>query len=299
MRITSSPAVHDARPSIWRRLVLFTSYIVLLLPGSAGATDFTSAGGTVTLRYERGLLAAEIEQATFAEILAALRQLPDVRVRTVGMLSDDRRGSVVFHPVPLVAGIRAILRDRSYVLQEDGGRYTVDVLLAAGTEHRAELAASRTDHTAVLAGSKTPAFAGGARPLDSRQVPDPGEDLDSRASPDDRAQTAPARREARLTDALAALHSAPPEAQAEVLDRLAYSGDARAIEALTQVATGTFEAASAIRVQAAAALARHALHRSSADPSLVSVLEQLAGDGNATVRAVARQTLEDLEQRQE
>ena len=62
---------------------------------------------------------------------------------------------------------------------------------------------------------------------------------------------------------------------------------------------GTLEVAPAIRVHAVAALARHALQRASSDPSLVPVLEQLAGNGDDTVRAVARQTLEDLQQQQE
>jgi hypothetical protein len=85
----------------------------------------------------------------------------------------------------------------------------------------------------------------------------------------------------------------------EAIDQLAYSSDARAIEALTQVAMGTLEVAPAIRVHAVAALARHALQRASSDPSLVPVLEQLASNGDDTVRAVARQTLEDLQQQQE
>jgi HEAT repeat protein len=65
------------------------------------------------------------------------------------------------------------------------------------------------------------------------------------------------------------------------------------------MATGALIATPATRVHAVVGLARQALQRTSADPSLVPVLKQLADHEDDAVRAVARQTLEDLRQERE
>jgi hypothetical protein len=249
----------------------------LLLPLSAvRAVDFASAQGTLKLHYEHALLSAEIKQATLAEILAALRQLTGIQVRTMGTLPPDQPISVTVHAVPLAQGIRKILKDVSYVLQAREAGLTVHVLLGQGIDH--------TTVSPQVAWQQSPASAGG-----------------SEAFTNDAAHAQPVQEhtESRLVHALTTLHSTQTHMHGEALDQLAYSSDTRAIDALTQVALGTLEVALAIRVHAVTALARHALQRDSSDPSLVPVLEQLARHGDDRVRAVARQTLEDLQQQQE
>jgi hypothetical protein len=242
------------------------------------AADFPSAKGTIKLHYEHALLSAEIKQATLAEILAALRQLTGVQVRTMGTLPTERPVSMTVHAVPLAQGIRKILKDVSYVLQTHEAGLTVHVLLGQGIDHTTTLPAAPP----VVAMHHSPA-----------------EERDGPTHDGAQAQPAQEHTEARLAHALTVLHSTQAHMHGEALDQLAYSSDARAIEALTQVAMGALEVAPAIRVHAVTALARHALQQASADPSLVPVLEQLADNGDDTVRAVARQTLEDLQQQQE
>jgi len=266
--------MHDAHHGMWRTLTLWTTCVVVLPLSAVGAVDFPSARGTIKLHYEHALLSAEIEHATLAEVLAALRQLPGVQVRTLGALPADGAVSVTVHGVPLTEGIRKILRDTSYVLQVHEVEVTVHVLPGHGN----------TEVSPPIVWQEPP---------NTTEEPD---DLNRDGTP---TQSAQARTEARLTQAITALHSTRAHGHAEALDQLAYSSDARAIEAVTQVAMGTLHVAPAIRVHAVVALARHALQGGSSDPSLVPVLEQLAGDGDDAVRAVARQSLEDLKQQHE
>ena len=257
--------------------MLLTTCVSLLPLSAVRAVDFPSATGTIKLHYEHALLSAEITHATLAEVLAALRQLTGVQVRTMGALQADGPVSVTVHAVPLAQGIRKILKDVSYVLQARETGLTVHVLLGQGIDHITTLPAVAAQHGPPLAWQESPVPAG--------EHDDPTHDE--------------AHAEVRLAQALTALHSPQAHTHGEALDQLAYSSDVRAIEALTQVAMGTLEVAPAIRVHAVAALARHALQRASSDPSLVPVLEQLASNGDDSVRAVARQTLEDLQQQQE
>ena len=276
MQIRNSQVMYDAHHRMWRTLTWLTTCVLLLPLSAVSAADFPSARGTIKLHHEHALLSAEIKHATLAEVLAALRQLTGIQVRTMGILPTDGPVSVTVHAVPLAQGIRKILKDVSYVLQARETGLTIHVLLGQGLDHTTTMPAA------------PPAVAehsGQAEELD-----EPTHD-DAHIQPDAQAHT-----EARLAHALTALHSTQAHVHGEALDQLAYSSDARAIEALTEVAMGILEVAPAIRVHAVAALARHALQRASSDPSLVPVLEQLASNGDDTVRAVARQTLEDLQQ---
>src|SRR5262249_46894318 len=136
-------------------------------------------------------------------------------------------------------------------------------------------------------------------PLAWQEPADVAEDFEHTTGDGAHIRRAQAQTEARLVQALTALRSDQARGHGEALDQLAYSTDARAIEALKQVALGALDVAPAVRVHAVAALARHALERPSPDPTLLPVLEQLAGNGDAAVRAVARQTLDDLWQQEQ
>ncbi len=290
--------MYDAHHGMWRTLTSLTC--VWLLPLNAvGAVDFSSARGTIRLHSERALLTAEIEHATLAEVLAALRQLAGVQVRTIGPLSAARPVSVTVHAVPLAEGIEKILRDMSYVLQVHGDDLTVDVLLGPETDDTTTLPAAPPTVAERHGRPRAPFSPEASAPLARQESPDPAEEFDEPNQDGTRTQPPQARTEARLAQALTALRSTQTDVHREALDHLAYSSDARAIEALTQVAMGTLEVAPAIRVHAVAALARHALQRTSSDPSLVPILEQLAANGDNRVRAVARQTLDDLQQQRE
>lgn len=286
--------MYNAHHRMWRTLTWLTTCVLLLPLSAVRAVDFPSARGTIKLHYEHALLSAEIKHATLAEVLAALRQLTGVQVRTMGALQADGPVSTTVHTVPLAQGIRKILKGVSYVLQAHETGLTVHVLLGQGIDHTTTLLAVATHHDPQHAPSSPEPF-----PLVARQESsDPAGEPDDPTHDEAHTQAAQARAEARLAQALTALHSTQAHVHGEALDQLAYSSDARAIEALTQAAMGALEVAPAIRVHAVAALARHALQRASSDPSLVPVLEQLASNGDDTVRAVARQTLEDLQQQQ-
>ncbi len=276
--------MYDAHHRMWGMLMLLTTCVLLLPLSAVRAVDFPSAQGTIKLHYEHALISAEIKHATLAEVLAALRQLTGVQVRTMGALQADGPVSVTVHAVPLAQGIRKILKDVSYALQARETGLTVHVLLGQGIDHSTTLPAVAAHHGPPLARQESPAPAG---------------EHDAPTHDAAHTQTAQAHAEARLAQALTELHSTQAHTHGEALDQIAYSSDARAIEALTQAAMGALEVAPAIRVHAVTALARHALQRASSDPSLIPILEQLAGNGDDTVRAVARQTLEDLQQQQE
>jgi hypothetical protein len=269
--------------------------VLLLSPNAAGAADFPSASGTIKLEYEQGLLSAEITQAPLAEVLAALRQLSGLQVRTLAGLPADTRVSVTVRAAPLVDGVRKILGDRPYVLQVDADGASLQLLLgpenAQGATPPARPPATAMQHSPEhLSSSRdAPSPVAWREAADSAQ--NTGDEVDS--------QRAQAQTETRLARALTALRSDQAHGQGEALDQLAYSTDARAIEALKQVALGALEVAPAIRVHAVAALARHALQQPSSDPTLLPLLEQLADNEEAAVRAVARQTLDDLWQQEQ
>jgi hypothetical protein len=284
--------MYDTHHRMWRTLTLLTTYVLLLPLSVVRAADFPSAKGTIKLHYEHALLSAEIKHATLAEVLAALRQLTGIQVRTTGTLPTDGLVSVTVHAVPLAQGIRKILKDVSYVLQAHEAGLTVHVLLGQGIDHTTTMPVVAEHHDPMHTPFSPEVFP----PLAWQELSGHAEERDEPTHDGAYTQPAQVHTEARLAHALTALHSTQAHVHGEALDQLAYSSDARAIEALTQVAMGTLEVAPAIRVHAVAALARHALQRASSDPSLVPVLEQLAGNGDDNVRAVARQTLEDLQQ---
>jgi hypothetical protein len=278
---------------MWKILTSLAIGVLLLSPNATGAADFPSARGTIRLEYERGLLSAEIAQAPLADVLAALRQLSGLRVRTLGGLPTDSPVSTTVHAAPLVEGVRKILGDRSYVLQVDGDELSVQLLLGPETDHGASSPAAPAG-AAERHGPRPVSSAPDAlAPLAWQDPADRAEDI-AQTGDGARTRQAEGQVEARLTRALAALRSDQARGHGEALDQLAYSTDARAIEVLKEVALGTLEVAPAVRVHAVAALARHALQRTSSDSTLLPVLEQLADNGDAAVSAVARQTLEDL-----
>jgi hypothetical protein len=287
--------MYDVHHRIWRTLTLLTTCVLLLPLSAVRAVDFPSARGTIKLHYEHALLSAEIKHAALAEVLVALQQLTGAQVRTLGALHDDGPISVTVHAVPLAQGIRKLLKDVSYVLQAHETGLTVHVLLGQGIDHTTTMPVALpavAEHHAPLSPEASPSLAWQEPSGTAEEHGEPTYD-------DAGTQQAQAHMEERLARALTVLHSPQAHMHGEALDQLAYSNDARAIEALTQVAMGTLEVAPAIRAQAATALARHALQQASSDPSLVSVLEQLASNRDDKVRAVARQTLEDLQQQQE
>ena len=321
-------------------LTWFTVWAVSLAPNAAGAVDLASTGerqgrdgparrGTIELHYERDLLSAQITDAPLAEVLAALRRLPRVQLQVIGAPSGDRPVTVTVHPVPIVEGVRTILREISYVLELHEAGMTVHALLGptgggptprfvaegdtsladtarepspADTEREASLApagAERQVSPTEAAGERVASLAASPEVPTSGQgelSADPAEGLGDPVRDEFRSQLTQAAPDARLAQALSALSSRQAEVHAEALDEIAYSSDVRAIDTLTEAALGLLHVAPAIRVQAAAALARHALQAAPSDRTLVPLLEQLARDGDNRVQAVARQTLKDLEQ---
>jgi hypothetical protein len=279
----------------------------------------TPPSSVLEIRYENALISAEIENAPLGRIFERLAQATALEAHVGNPAITRWPVSTVVEGSPLQEGLKQILKGFSYALYSADGRLVVHVL--------------STRPQATNTGGKSPRIGsepslqttGDAVPGIHADQPVPGEGTGAAApqsldefqplsTPEataavgseegdgtrdvDQAAQEQGGDEARLQRALSALASEHKHLHVEALDELASIADARAIEALAQAARAATNLDPGVRVQAVTALSQHALNTGFDDPVPVDALKQLAQDQDENVRAIARQTFEEIRKRE-
>ncbi|HEV8711768.1 MAG TPA: HEAT repeat domain-containing protein [Candidatus Binatia bacterium] len=250
-------------------------------------------GGASALHYDGALISAEIDNVQLGKVLGALGQKTGLQVQLIDPAIANWPVSASMKAAPLDEGIREILDGFSYVFYFANN---IPVVIVLSTHPDA----ARTGFKTAVGRAEqiSPLSLDEFQPL---RVEEPssgsGEEGDQDPDPVVQAAQEYEYNEVLLRRALDALNSKHTHLRAEALDQLADVQDPRATQALVEAASGRTNLDPQYRLQAVTALSRQAFNMNFIDTVSVDALKQLAGDSDENVRGVARQALQDMQQR--
>jgi hypothetical protein len=279
-------------------VLLFTGrvYAATLSPPTAAKRDLT----TFDLRYENGLIDARIDNAPLGKVLHGLALKTGIQIHLADPVIGNWPILASVRGMPLIEGVKQILKGFSYALYPAANGPVVIVL---STQPDPAKISDKTTAAALK-----PASLAQPIPAISKEAPQSldefqpisvgdalsGADGERELSPEEQLAVIQEHDEALLKRALDVLKSDYKHLYAEAIDQLVGILDPRATQALVEAASTGPDAKS--RAQAAEGLWQHAAHLQFADATSVTALKQLAEDSDANVSAVAHRALQDMQQ---
>lgn len=271
-----------------------------------------SSDTPLILDYSQGHIDARITAMPLRRVLSGLSAKTGLQTRVSDPQIGDYPVTSTLQAVPLTEAIAELLDGFSYAMYAEGAEgatLTLSVLSTPPKPKPSPILVTRAISPAASQGA-LPADPGPPdTPADERETDGPesleefepitmeepftagdeGEDTDRASSADN-----PAYNEALLQRALNALGSEHKDLHPYAIEQLADLKDARAMQALIDVALNGAEQTPQVHRRAVAALGRRVEQLGSADMASTNALKQLAQDSDQEVRNIASQALQAI-----